>query len=389
MSYQFLKSYMFKSGITVKNRIVVPPMTESMSFTDGSVTQDELHYFKIHSGGAGLFVTPVANVNALGKGFEGELSVADDSMIPGLSQLAKAIKQDGTKAILQIFSAGRMTNRKILRGEQPVSASAIAADRPNAEMPRSLSETEIEQTIQDFADATIRAIEAGFDGVELHGANTYLIQQFFSPHSNQRHDEWGGSLEKRMTFPLAVIRAAQDAIRDNARRPFMLGYRLSPEEIEKPGITIEDTLALVKRLDTLGLDYLHISMGSVWRTSLNDKNDQEPLIIKIKDAVQQTPIITVGGVETPADAESVIKNGFDFVALGRESIREPAWVQKVENETEDTIRYQISVTDLNELGIPLVFFKNLLEMERSGAHIGFVPDVGDVSHNIYSDIIFN
>ena len=388
MSYKFLMPYTFKSGVTVKNRVVVPPMTESMSFSDGTVTQDEIHYFAVHSGGVGLFISPVANINAEGKGFEGELSIADDSMIPGLTQLANAIKKDGTKAVLQIFSAGRMTNSKILRGQQPVSASAIAAPRPHAETPRALSETEIQQTIQDFADATVRAIKAGFDGVELHGANTYLLQQFFSPNSNQRDDDWGGSLEKRMAVPLAVIQATQAAIRTHATQPFILGYRLSPEEIEKPGITIEDTLALAKRLDTLGLDYLHISMGNAWRTSLNNQNDQEPLISKLQRVVSKTPLISVGGIETPADAEKIMDAGIDFVALGRESIREPAWVQKVMNGTEEAIRYQISVTDLSELGIPIAFFKHLLDMERGGANIGFVPKVDDITHDIYSDVIF-
>ena len=180
-----------------------------------------------------------------GKGFEGELAITDDRYLPGLTKMASAMKQNGTKAILQIFHAGRMSNSKILRGERPVSASSVAAERPNAEVPRELTGDEIDQIITDFGEATRRAIQAGFDGVELHGANTYLLQQFFSPHSNRRTDKWGGDVDGRMSFALAVIKRCHEVIKQYADRPFILGYRLSPEEIETPGIRLADTLHLV------------------------------------------------------------------------------------------------------------------------------------------------
>jgi len=274
--YKFLEPYTFeKKNLTVKNRIVIPPMTEEMSFANGEVTSDELRYYYIHSGGAGIYITGTSNVNDLGKGFEGELSSASDKFIPSLTKLADAIHKNGTKAILQIFSAGRMSSTAILRGQQPVSASAVKSTRNNAEVPRPLTEAEIEQTIKDFGDATRRAIIAGFDGVEIHGANTYLLQQFFSPHSNRRTDKWGGSVEKRMTFPLAVVDEVQKAIEKYADRPFLLGYRISPEEIEEPGIRFDDTLKLVDALKEKPIDYLHVSMGRVWRKSLN-RSRQSP-----------------------------------------------------------------------------------------------------------------
>ncbi len=389
MSYRFLNPYTFQSGVTVSNRVVVPPMTESMSFSDGAVTTDELHYFRIHSRGVGMYITPVANVNALGKGFEGELSVADDHCIPDLARVAQQIHANGTKAVLQIFSAGRMTNSAILRGQQPISASAVAALRPDAETPRALTDAEVRATIADFGAATRRAIKASFDGVELHGANTYLLQQFFSPHSNRRTDDWGGTLEKRMAFPLAVIAAAQAAIHEDAQKPFLLGYRFSPEEIEKPGIRIEDTLQLLAKLDTLNLDYLHMSMGNAWRTSLNNHNDPEPLLNKVLAVTHQTPLISVGGIETPEQADKVMAAGATFVALGRENLREPNWVQKVSNHTETTIRYKLAVTDLEELGIPESFFRYLANMERHGANIGFEPSLAKASEDEALNVIFN
>jgi 2,4-dienoyl-CoA reductase-like NADH-dependent reductase (Old Yellow Enzyme family) len=294
-------------------------------------------------------------MNALGKGFEGELSVASDDMIPGLHRLASAIQQQGARAVLQIFSAGRKSNHQILRGEQPVSASAIAASYPaGSETPRALTEAEIKQLINDFGTATRRAIQAGFDGVELHGANTYLLQQFFSPNANQRTDQWGGSLANRMRLPLAVIDEVQQTIAKYATRPFILGYRVSPEEIETPGIRLADTLAFVAQIKTK-IDYLNLSMGSYQRTSLNDKADTEPLLAKFARTLNHAvPLIGIGSVETPADAAAVITGGADFVALGRELLREPQWVQKVAAGDAAEIRTTISPADLDELAIPPV-----------------------------------
>jgi len=373
--YKFLEPYTFANGVTVKNRVVIPPMTEASGFEEGSITSDELRYFRMHSGGVGLFISPVANVSVSGKGFEGELAITDDRYLPGLTKMACAMKQNGTKAILQIFHAGRMSNSKILRGERPVSASSVAAERPNAEVPRELTGDEIDQIITDFGEATRRAIQAGFDGVELHGANTYLLQQFFSPHSNRRTDKWGGDVDGRMSFALAVIKRCHEVIKQYADRPFILGYRLSPEEIETPGIRLADTLHLVDVLCGQPLDYLHISMGYAWRTSLNDQSDTEPLILKIKRQVAgRLPLIAVGSIEKPADAEKVMDAGVDFVALGREMLREPNWVQKVETDDEAGIRYTISEQDLDELGITPAMWNFLIVRLKSAMHISNQPD---------------
>ncbi|MFD1440299.1 MULTISPECIES: NADH-dependent flavin oxidoreductase [Lacticaseibacillus] len=368
-SYNFLKPYTFKNGITVKNRVVIPPMTETSAFEEGSVTTDELRYFKLHSGGAGMFISPVANVAESGKGFEGELSVADDRYLPGLTKMASAMKQNGTKAILQIFHAGRMTNSKILRGEQPVSASAVPSLRQGAETPRALTEDEITALIEDFGQAARRALEAGFDGVELHGANTYLMQQFFSPHSNRRTDQWGGSLENRERFALAIIKRVHQVAAE-ADRPFLVGYRISPEEIETPGIRLPDTLKFIDTLADQPIDYLHISQGHAFQTSLNDHADTEPVILKIQHQVAgRLPLISVGSVETPADAEKVMAAGIDFVAIGREMLREPHWVQKAASGDEAAIRYTVSLADLEELGITPALWHFLTVNMHADMHV--------------------
>ena len=365
--YNFLSTYRFANGLEVKNRIVMSPMTTMASFYNGMVTKEEIAYYALRAGGPGMIVTGVANVSESGKGFEGELSITRDEMIPGLSKLAKGIQKDGTKAILQIFHAGRKSTSKVLRGEQPVSASEIAASYPaDSEVPRALTEKEILQIIEDFGEATRRAIVAGFDGVELHGANTYLLQQFYSENANQREDDWGGSRDKRLKFPLAVIEKVNQVVAKYSKGPFLVGYRISPEEIETPGIRLADSLYFVDQIKEK-ISYLHLSMGSYQRTSLNDKTDTRSLVSQFAEKTKGiVPLIGVGSVESPADAEAARAEVADCVAIGRELIREPKWVQKA--AAGEPLRNTLSPYDLDELAIPGAMQEYLQTAFRSVMH---------------------
>lgn len=350
--YQFMKPYQFANGAKLQNHIVMAPVTTQSSFFDGTVSNDEVNFYRMRSG-VGMVIVEVANINASGKGFEGELSVAEDHFIPGLTALANAIHSKGSKAVLQIFDAGRKTTKEILRGKQPHSASAVAPHRDPQNIPVALTEPEIEQIIKDFGEATRRAIQAGFDGVEIHGANTYLIQQFFSPHSNRRTDKWGGDVDQRMAFPKAVIAAVKKAANQYAMKDFIIGYRFSPEELSKPGITIADTLKLVDMLSDQSIDYLHSSMGNHKRSSLINRDDHETLNSKILKVIAgRKPLIEVGSIQTPADAEATLADGASLVAMGRELLREPNWVEKVAAGDEKSIRYQLSPVDMDLVGLP-------------------------------------
>lgn len=353
MSYQFLEPFTLKNGTRLKNRLAMAPMTTKSSFYNGALTHDEIAYYRMRTGGVGLVITGAMTVSELGKGFEGGASIASDAYLPQLKGLASAIKVNGTKAIVQLFHAGRKSTTAILRGEQPVSASAIAAEwPPNSETPRELSQTEIETIIEEFGEATHRAIEAGFDGVEIHGANTYLIQQFFSPHANRRTDKWGGSRQNRMQFALAILDKVQEVIQRSGKKEFIMGYRLSPEELENPGIRLEDSLFFASQIKER-LDYLHLSIGSFNRSSLNNKEDKKPLLTYFKEAVGDTiPVMTVGTIKTPEDAQAAMTLGADFVALGRTLLSEPKWVQKVEANDLANLRLSLSPVDLEDLAIP-------------------------------------
>lgn len=328
---------------------MMAPMTTKMSFYDGVITQDELNYYALRSGDIGAVITAAANVHAGGKGWEGELGVYSDKHIPGLAKLASAIKQNGTKAILQIFHGGRMSNSKILRGETPVAPSAIKAERLNAEEPRALSEEEIEELIKAFKDATIRAMKAGFDGVELHGANTYLLQQFFSPHSNRREDKWGGTLEKRFAFIEKVVDEVTAVVDNQSKHPFIVGYRFSPEEYETPGIRFADTLHLIDQLANKSLDYLHISLDRYDKVSQSEEYQKTSMLEHVHQTLKhRVPLVGVGNVQSGNDAQRVLENS-ELVALGRAILAEPHWTHKVLNEREETIRKTVAYEDREEL----------------------------------------
>lgn len=341
------------SGIQLKNRVIMAPMTHSSSLENGGVSEEELAYYKERSGGVGAVITASSHVSLEGIAFRNEMGADDDSLIPGMRRLSRTIQAQGAKAILQIYDAGRMSSPELIDGKQPVSASGIASERPGSVVPREMTEEEITAKILAFGEATRRAIEAGFDGVEIQGANTYLVQQFFSPHSNRRSDRWGGTMEKRMAFPLAVITSVKQSIAEHAKAPFLIGYRVSPEEKETPGITMEDTLQLVDVLAEQELDYIHVSVRGFWDGSIRDETDKKSRVLLIHERVgHRIPVIGVGGLSLPEDVKQARDAGVPLVALAHAIIMEPKWVEKVLNDQENEIRTTLPRLAQEELVLP-------------------------------------
>lgn len=350
---KLLKPTFLGKEIIVRNPVVMAPMTTYSGNADGTVSTAELNHYKTRARDVGMVITATTYVTPSGKGFKNQFAAYSDEFIPSLKGLAATIKENGALAILQIFHAGRMALPSEIPNGETVSASAVAPVRPNATTPREMSPSEIHETIKAFGEAAGRAVAAGFDGVEIHGANTYLIQQFFSPHSNRRQDEWGGTLEKRMKFPLAVIAEVNKAIKNQGKENFIVGYRFSPEEAENPGITLEDTLQFVDNLAKQDLHYLHVSQNNFWQSSIRDKAKHDPIILKIIDKIAgRIPVIGVGSVHTPDDAMKALESGITFIALGREIIMEPEWVRKVKEDKIKEIRTTMSKQHREILNIP-------------------------------------
>lgn len=335
MTKNLFDKVQLSSGQTFENRLVMAPMTTQCSFHDGSVTDELVQYYTRRAGGPAAVIVESTFIDNYGRAFEGALGADSDDKIPGLTKLAEGIKNKGSKAIIQLYHAGRMGTPELNKGRQPISASNVAALRDNAVEPRTLEVEEIEEMIQLFADAAARAIKAGFDGVELHGANTYLLQQFFSPHSNRRDDEWGGSRENRLRFPRRVTEKIRQTAEEMGKTDFIIGYRFSPEELEEPGITFEDTMYLLNHLADYSIDYFHFSINNWQRTSIIDTTDEQLLLEKYldnaNDKLKKIPIMGAGGIKSVEDAEEAIAGGFDLMSVGKAHLINPDFVDCLKN----------------------------------------------------------
>jgi len=349
-----LNPLILPNGAVLKNRLLMAPMTTCTGFYDGTVTSELVEYYRDRAGSIGTIIVECCFIDRMGPAFPGAIAIDSDNKIPGLKKIADAIKSKGSKAVLQIYHGGRMVEPELIGGRTPVAPSALAAPREGATTPKELSGEEVEVMITKFGDAVNRAIKAGFDGVEIHGANTYLIQQFYSPNSNQRTDKWGGDREKRTTFPMEVLEITHKMADRFADDHFIIGYRFSPEELEVPGIRFDDTMYLLEKLAARGLDYVHFSVGQLLRPSIVDTTDPTPLITKFRamrsETLAKVPVIGVGGVVNKADAEKALEYGFDLVAVGKACIAYPDWADRIINN--DHLELFIDSNKREELNIP-------------------------------------
>lgn len=365
--YQYLfEDFKFKSGVQVRNRLMMAPMTTFSANEDDSVSQAELDYYKERSKGVGTVITTCAYVTKNGKGFDGQMGIDHDGTIEGLSNLANVIHEGGAKAIVQLYHGGRLAVPRLIPNGETVSAGNVAplGDRgfySIEQTPRELTTDKVYKIIKDFGEATRRAIEAGFDGVELHGATGYLLQQFVSPHSNRRSDEF----QDRNLFAIKLIEEVKNVIKTYATKPFLIGYRFSPEEPETPGITMKETFALLDVLIKEDLDYVHIATTDAWakaRRGIDSTKSRTEIISEYVNG--RIPVIGVGSVHTADDAALVLEKGkTDFVAIGRAIVVDPHWVEKVINGEEDKIIHHLTENDQERAVIPTPLWKLILEVE--------------------------
>lgn len=326
------------NGVELKNRFVLAPLTHISSNDDGTISDVEIPYIEKRSKDVGLAINAASNVNDIGKAFPGQPSVAHDSDIEGLKRLAQAMKKNGAKALVQIHHGGAQALANLTPNGDVVAPSPITLKsfgQQHEHDAREITPEEIEQTIKDFGEATRRVIEVGFDGVEIHGANHYLIHQFVSPYYNRRNDEWSD----HMKFPTAVIDEVLKAKSEYASDDFIVGYRLSPEEAESPGISMEITEQLINTITEKSIDYVHISLGDIHSTTREGKYAGQERLKLIHQWVDgRIPVIGVGSVFTADDALDAIEStGVELVALGREILLDYNFISKIQEGKEDEI----------------------------------------------------
>ncbi len=300
----------FSRGPAMKNRFMLAPLTNSQSHADGRLSEDEFRWLTMRAeGGFGLTMSCAAHVQARGQGFPGQLGIYSDIHLEGLGRLAAAIKAHGSLAVAQLHHAG-MRSPAALIGQQPVAPSdneKFAA--------RALSLAEVEQLIEDFVAAALRAQQAGFDGVEIHGAHSYILCQFLAASVNRREDRYGGSAANRARIILDII----DGVRARCRPDFNLGLRLSPERFD---VELGEIRELAQRVMTEGkLDYLDMSLWDVFKEP-NDAAYKGRSLLSCFTELERgnTRLGAAGRILTAADARAALDAGLDFVIIGRGAI---------------------------------------------------------------------
>jgi len=346
-----------RKGIELKNRIVMAPMTTWASNEDFTVSHEEIEWYRSRIKGVGMVITGCTQVTPEGIGFTDEFAGHDDQYIPSLRRLADVAKSDGAPAILQIFHAGNKTYPELSPNGVVVSASAIKSEitpfsPPALQVPRALEEQEILDIIKAFGQTTRRAIAAGFDGVEIHGAHGFLIQNFLSPMFNKRDDQWGGNIGNRMRLALEIVREVKRVIAELSAKPFLLGFRISPEELPEEGLRLKDSMALVDALIQENVDYLHFSLFQVLSQKPLYSNTTKVTAQVLSSYINgRVPMIAAGELTTPEEAELALNSGLDLAAIGRGMVINPDWALQAYQEIPD-ITMVLDLKKLTEKSIP-------------------------------------
>ncbi len=321
---------------TLANRVVMPSMGTNYANTEGRVTHRMLDYYATRAaGGPGLLVAEAASVHPSGRVIQRHFMNHDASAVAGLSDLARVIKAHGVKTVLQLFHGGRNADVRLV-GET-LAPSALRGPT-SANTPRAMTRLEIEAMVDRFARAAERAMAAGFDGVEVHGAHEYLIHQFISPYCNRRTDDYGGSLERRCRFACEVVAAVRQAIGPEG----LLVFRLSGDDHVRGGLTPDDAAEVAGLLARVGVDIFSVT-GGVYETPHmvvpplpSPPGTHLEAAVVVRRAVDK-PVIAVGRFSSAARVEEALQQ-VDLVGCGRAFLADPMWLQKSAQGREPFIR---------------------------------------------------
>ncbi len=316
--------------LEVSNRLVMSPMLLPITGQDGEVTENLInHYVARAKGGIGLIIIGAAYVSDQGKIMPRAQGISADRHISGLKRLVQAVHKQNTKIAIQLGHAGARSPLSLIGG-RPVAPSSLPFPDLR-EPPRELEKGEIQDLVAAFGAAARRAREAGFDAIELHGSAAGLLHQFISPYSNHRTDEYGGSFQKRMRFPLEILRQ----IREEAGTDLPVGCRIPHDEIVAGGLTLEDTHAIAVELVNAGLDFVRVVVGVAppigredsQRTSTARPEGQLPALSADMKRAVSVPVIATGGIRTAEQAEKLLRDGSaDLVAVGTPLLADPYWL---------------------------------------------------------------
>ncbi|MFQ6052702.1 MAG: tRNA-dihydrouridine synthase [Candidatus Bathyarchaeia archaeon] len=312
-------------SLELRNRIVMPPMATRLATLKGEVTDRLVEHYADRSEDLGLLIVEHSYIAPEGRIRLNQLGAYSDDLIPGLRRLVEAVHEHSTPIALQINHAGGTTTREVC-GVQPLAPSPVMHPRRGQEVPRALSTEEIEGVIRAFREAARRAFEAGFDAVEVHGAHGFLLSQFLSPLTNRREDDFGGPLENRVRLPLRII----EEVVEEVGAGFPVLYRLGAEDMLPGGLTLEEGVEAAKMIAEKGVHIIDVSGGLIGSRppELEGPGFFVPQAAAVREATG-VPVIGVGGIRTPEEADSIIRSGrVDLVAVGRAILKDPRWASK-------------------------------------------------------------
>jgi len=325
--------------LTLRNRIVMPPMATLFGEKDGTVSSKILAYYSRRSlGGAGLIIVENTAIHPSGVNYPGTLEIHSDRYEDGLSALASSIKKGGAKAAIQLFHPGRQIHPKYA-GNNPIAPSPIPCPVMGGN-PKALEIEEIRDLVNCFVNGAVRAKNVGFEAVEIHGAHGYLVAQFLSPFSNRRDDQYGGDAKRRARFVVEIIEGIRKRLGDS----FPVILRVSADEKVEGGLTLELTKDLIPHIEKAGVTSLHVSAGSypsmewVVQPYLQPQGCLKGLAAELR-GVTKLPILAVGRINDPMLADSILQEeAADLVSMGRALIADPDLPNKAREERFKEIR---------------------------------------------------
>ena len=349
----------FACGKRMKNRFMLAPLTNCQSNADGTLSDDEFNWLTLRAKGEfGLTMTCAAHVQAIGQGFPGQLGIFSDNHLAGHRRLAAAIKAQDSLAVAQLHHAGMRSPAELI-ATAPVCPSA---DEETGS--RALTLEEVRQLRDDFIAAAVRAQQAGYDGVEIHGAHGYVLCQFLSELYNRREDDYGGSLENRARLLFEIV----SGIRQSCGADFLLGVRLSPERF---GIRLADALSVCEQLIASGeVDFLDISLWDSFKLPEEEAYQGASLLSHFAQLPRANVLLTVAGkIMTAEHVRDVLAADVDFVTIGRGAILHHDYPRQVMSDDQfEPVSLPVTRAHLAQEGLSETF------IEYMNGWKGFVAD---------------
>lgn len=332
------------NGVTLKNRIVMPPMCPGMADCNGDISSREIKYLEARAkGGCGLIIPGYITImgpEGSGVALSKQTQLKNNENKAAIAVLVEAIHNYDAKIFIQLVHPGRMASPADNNGNMPVSCSATSPMPGIMPVARELTKEEIQTIVREFGRAAAQCVEAGADGVEIHGAHGYLVSQFLSPHTNLRTDEYGGSLENRLRFAVEII----EEVRRNVPGNYPVLLRINADDGEPGGVDLELAVKNAEILSRKGIDALDISMGGIRgveppSVAEGAKRDY----VKAIKAVVDIPVLSTSHIKSPKAAEKLLADGIqDFVCIGRAQIADPEFANKAKAGKDEEIKSCIS-----------------------------------------------